>query len=57
VSAADADAVATWCMVIGLEPAKALLEAEPALEGYLVYENAAGEMEEWASPLFRLRKE
>ena len=57
VSAADADAVATWCMVIGLEPAKALLETEPALEGYLVYENAAGEMEEWASPGFRLRKE
>ena len=57
VSAADADAVATWCMVIGLEKSKALLLAEPTLEGYLVFQNAAGEMEEWASPGFRLREE
>ena len=57
VSAADADAVATWCMVIGLEKARELLQAEPTLEGYLVFQNGAGEMEEWASPGFRLRKE
>ncbi len=56
-SAADADAVATWCMVIGLEKAQELLLAEPALEGYLVFQNEAGEMEEWASPGFRLREE
>jgi thiamine biosynthesis lipoprotein len=57
VSAADADAVATWCMVIGLEKARALLQAEPTLEGYLVFQNEAGEMEEWASPGFRLKEE
>ena len=57
VSAADADAVATWCMVIGLEKAKELLQAEPTLEGYLVFQNAAGEMDEWSSPGFTLRSE
>ena len=56
-SAADADAVATWCMVIGLEKAKKLIQAEPTLEGYLVFQNGAGEMEEWASPGFTLRSE
>ena len=57
VSAADADAVATWCMVIGLERSKSLLQSEPTLEGYLVYQDEAGEMQEWASPGFRLREE
>ena len=55
-SAADADALATWCMVIGLEPAKALLLDSPGLEGYLIYEDAEGEMREWASPGFTLRQ-
>lgn len=55
-SAAEADALATWCMVLGLEPAKALLLDSPGLEGYLIYEDATGEMKEWASPGFTLRQ-
>ncbi len=55
-SAAEADALATWCMVLGLEPAKALLLDSPGLEGYLIYEDADGEMKEWASPGFTLRQ-
>ncbi|MBR1698570.1 MAG: FAD:protein FMN transferase [Bacteroidales bacterium] len=55
-SAADADALATWCMVLGLEEARALLLATPGLEGYLIYEDADGAMKEWASPGFTLRQ-
>ena len=55
-SAAEADAVATWCMVIGLEDAQALILGDPALEGYLIYTDSEGEMKEWASPGFTLRK-
>ena len=55
-SAAEADAVATWCMVLGLEEAQALLLDSPGLEGYLIFEGEDGEMKEWASPGFTLRK-
>lgn len=55
-SSADADAVATWCMVLGLEEARALILDSPALEGYLIYEDDEGRMKEWASPGFTLRK-
>lgn len=54
-SAMESDAVATWCMVVGLEKAKAILEADPCLEGYLIFEDASGSMKEWASPGFTLR--
>lgn len=55
-SAADADALATWCMVVGLEAARQLILADPDLEGYLIYTGADGEMTEWASPGFTLRQ-
>lgn len=32
----DADALATYCMVVGFEEAKALIERHPGLEGYLI---------------------
>lgn len=55
-NAAESDAIATWCMVIGLQGAQVLILGDPALEGYLIYTDAAGEMKEWASPGFTLRK-
>lgn len=53
-SSAAADAVATWCMVVGLEAAKEIILGDDALEGYLIYGTEDGEMAEWASPGFRL---
>jgi len=55
-SAAVADAVATWCMVVGLEEASKIILADAALEGYLVYSDEAGQMQEWVSPGFRLQE-
>ena len=52
--AADADALATWCMVIGLEEAQALLTGLDGVEGYLIYTAEDGSMTEWATPGFRL---
>ena len=49
-TAMEADAYATFCMVIGLEAAKQFIESRPDLEGYLIY----GDFESWASPGFRL---
>ncbi|MBO4634756.1 MAG: FAD:protein FMN transferase [Bacteroidales bacterium] len=54
VSAAESDAVATWCMVVGLEAAQLLILEDPALEGYLVYTDAEGRMQEWYSPGFQV---
>lgn len=54
-SAAESDAVATWCMVIGLEEARSLILGDPSLEGYLIYAAQDGEMKEWASPGFTLK--
>lgn len=53
-TAAAADAYATYCMVLGLEDAKAFIESRPDLEGYLIYDSE-GEMKEWASDGFTLR--
>lgn len=39
-----ADAYATYCMVIGLERAKAFLNSRPDLEGYLIYGTEDGGM-------------
>ena len=55
-SAAEADAVATWCMVVGLEEAKDLILSRKALEGYLIYSAPDGSMQEWASPGFALKE-
>ena len=54
--AADADALATWCMVIGLDAARALLLDLDGVEGYLIYTEEDGAMTEWASPGFTLTK-
>lgn len=53
--AASADALATWCMVIGLDAARELILADDTLEGYLVSAGEDGAMEEWASPGFNLK--
>ena len=52
--AADADALATWCMVIGLEASRDLLQGLEGVEGYLIYTEEGGTMAEWASPGFTL---
>ena len=53
-SSAAADAVATWCMVVGLDAARELILSDDSLEGYLIYSAEDGSMAEWASPGFRL---
>ena len=54
--AADADALATWCMVVGLDAARALLQGLEGVEGYLIYSAEDGSMTEWATPGFTLTK-
>ena len=54
--AADADALATWCMVLGLDGARELLTGLPGVSGYLIYTDGDGSMAEWASPGFTLTK-
>ena len=56
-SAAEADAIATWCMVIGLDKARELILASNELEGCLIYEDEGGAMKQWFSPGFSLRKQ
>ena len=46
---ATADAYATSFMVMGLEQAKKLLEKQPRLKAYFIYEDQ-GEMKVWYSP-------
>ena len=55
VSSAESDAIATWCMVVGLEEARKIILEDSRLEGYLTYADENGEMKEWMSPGFRLR--
>ncbi len=50
-TAADADAYATYCMVIGLDAAREFIESDPSLQGYLIYDEA-GEMKVWSSSDF-----
>lgn len=52
--AALADALATYCMVIGFEEASRFIGETDGLEGYLVYDED-GEMKSWASSGFELR--
>ena len=52
-TAMDADAYATFCMVIGLENARTFLSGREDLEGYLIYEED-GQMKTWASEGFAL---
>ena len=54
-SSADADALATYCMVIGPDAAKELILSLDGVEGFLV--TASGDdMEEWTSPGFSLKE-
>ena len=50
--ATTADAVATWCMVLGFEEAVSLLRDE-GFEGCLIYDRE-GEMQVWTTPAFPL---
>lgn len=50
---ASADAYATYCMVLGLEEAKAFIESRPDLEGYLIYADGDS-MKDWASEGFNV---
>ena len=52
-TAAAADAYATYCMVIGLDEAKAFIESHSDIEGYLIHDTGEG-MKEWASSGFTL---
>ena len=54
--AATADALATYCMVIGFEKAAEFIGSRQDLEGYLIYDDG-GEMRTWKSPGFRLVRE
>ena len=56
-NAAESDAIATWCMVVGLQASQVLILGDPNLEGYLIYTDNNGDMKEWASPGFTLVKE
>ena len=55
-NAAESDAIATWCMVTGLHGAQVLILGDPSLEGYLIYTDDQGNMKEWVSPGFALKK-
>jgi len=51
-NATDADAYATYCMVIGLEKSREFISSRDDLEGYLIW--AEGDsLSTWASPGFR----
>lgn len=54
-SAAESDAVATWCMVAGLDTAKKIIEEDSSLEGFLIYQDENGGMATWASGGFAIR--
>ena len=49
-TAAEADALATACMVLGPEGAKSLIDGRPELEGYLIFADGT-----WMSEGFRAR--
>ena len=54
-TAMEADAYATYCMVIGLDAAKKFItENAGRLTGYLIYSDEEGNMREWASEGFSI---
>ncbi|MBP5637404.1 MAG: FAD:protein FMN transferase [Bacteroidales bacterium] len=55
-SSADADALATLCMVLGPVEAKALILSMEGVEAYLISSDGEGGMTEWASPGFTLKE-
>ena len=54
-TAGDADAVATWAMVLGFEGARNLILSRNDMEGYLIYAAGDDTMQQWASPGFNLK--
>jgi len=52
---AEADALATYCMVIGLQQSMEFIARRDDIEGYLIYTDANGVMKEWSSDGFTLR--
>ena len=46
---ATADAVATACMVMGLDKSISFLNEQPEFEGYLIYSDDTGEFRTWSS--------
>lgn len=55
--AAEADALATYCMVLGLDKASAYISSRDDVEGYLIYQDSDGSMKTWKSSGFRLISE
>ena len=53
--AATADAVATWCMVLGPEASKELITTSPDLEALLIYDTPTGTTT-WSSPDFNIEE-
>ena len=51
--AMTADAYATYCMAVGLEESKAILEASGNMEGCLIYDHE-GEFRVWTTPGFKM---
>jgi thiamine biosynthesis lipoprotein len=55
-SGARADAMATYCMVIGLDSAKSFIESDPGLEAWLIYTTPPDTtMRTWPSAGFNLK--
>jgi thiamine biosynthesis lipoprotein len=50
-----ADAIATYCMVVGLEEAQKFITAHPELEACLIYDDD-GKFEIWTSPGFNIER-
>lgn len=55
--AAEADALATYCMVVGLDKASEYISSRDDVEGYLIYQDSDGSMKTWKSAGFRLISE
>jgi len=49
----DADGFATACMVMGTRAAQVLISENSEIEGYLIYSDKEGEIQEWMSPGFK----
>lgn len=47
-----ADAIATACMVMGLDNAKVWVVEHPEFEAYFIYSDLTGELQEWWTPGF-----
>lgn len=50
--AEKADALATACMVLGTDKAKALISSQEDIEGYLIFENQKDSLQTWSSSKF-----